>query len=202
MSNLYTAIELQEFNIQLPRPEDIPSAPIAAALTKFMAAHDRVNRVRGERDSASADLRNAIAQDTARGTEMNDNGEEDLDPLLLQRPAQEAVKTSLARVEPAVNARRIAYAELVGTIRANREDWQEAARGKVETALRKSAAALRTVELAREEYRAHLGVLELLAPEELRHLRSDWAVGAVEVDMAVASLGQAIGKVSAAVRAL
>lgn len=191
-----------EFNLVLPRPEAIPEPKIAASLTKFIEAHERVVRAQKARDAAESAIHVAVAADTARGTALNDAGEDDPDPIQLQAPARLEAERTKARIEPARNARRIAYGELKANIDAHGDVWREASRAKAEAALKRMTAALRTVEVARVDFENHVSVLEFLAEEHHQILAVTWSAGNVESSRAIESLSTTIGKVAKAVREL
>jgi leucyl aminopeptidase (aminopeptidase T) len=190
-------------HVRLPIPAEVPVPKIAAALEKLQKANERTIRNRQERDQVQRLLLDAQSADSMRTTALNDAGEDDPDPLLLQTPAEDEVKKAAARVEPAERARKMALREARETIAENKREWQKVARKHAETARDRLALALRSLEVQQAELTTHLGVLELLHDDNLpTHLHSDWSYGAPEVSLAIDHLAHAVAVVDGRVRSL
>lgn len=199
-----SSINHGDYRVRFPVPAEVKVGDIATKLAKLIEASDRAHRVVSEVSHAQRAVIDASSADQFRMTELFEKGEgDDADPLLATREAEEELRKASARVDPARAAANIAYGELRSSVASNRVEWKKIARRSAESARDRIGAALKTLEVQRAELHAALGVLEMLAVEDLpRYLVANWSLGAPQMDEAIEATREAVVIVDRQVRAL
>lgn len=168
MQNINLTSSNRQWTVDLPVETGI--APIDQAIGKLLDTYNRWTRLVNEANQAEALVGQAGVEDNARMTALfNDHPDqaEQADPLEATKSAEERARHARALVDPADRAIYTAYGELVATINANRKPWKKAALAKAAHNRDRVGAALKTLQVASEELRTSLGVIELLTPDHL-----------------------------------